>query len=119
MSDEAGPTPTERIEQLEEQIGDLQDAIRRSRRLAAAGQVGGLAGAALLVSLVIGLVDFAPIRLILGISAALGGLVLAGSRVGSTKQFERALKRTEAERNAAIDDLAFIEVDDNRGERPD
>jgi len=29
------------------------------------------------------------------------------------------LKRTEAERNAAIDGLAFIEVDDNRGERPD
>ena len=57
--------------------------------------------------------------LILGISVALGGLVLAGSSVGSTKQFERALKRTEAERNAAIDGLAFIEVDDNRGERPD
>jgi hypothetical protein len=46
---EAEPTPAEQIEQLEAQIDELREAIRRSRRLVVAGRACAFAGAALLI----------------------------------------------------------------------
>ena len=60
----------------------------------------------------LGLATLTPLRMIVGITVALGGLVLMGSSVGSTKQFELSLKRMEDERNAAIDALEFVELGD-------
>jgi tetrahydromethanopterin S-methyltransferase subunit B len=109
---EADPTPAEQIERLEAQIDELREAIQRSRRLVVAGRAGAFAGAALLVALAFGLATFTPIRMIVGISLGLGGLVLMGSSVGSTRQLELSLKRTEDERNAAIDALALVQLGD-------
>jgi hypothetical protein len=92
------PTPAEEIERLEAQIDELREAIRRSRRLAA-----------LLICLVLGLATVTPVQMIVGIAVGLGGLVLMGSSVGSTKQLELSLKQTEDERNAAIDALEFVD----------
>jgi hypothetical protein len=50
--------------------------------------------------------------MIVGISLGLGGLVLMGSSVGSTKQLELSLKQTEDDRNAAIDALALVQFGD-------
>ena len=47
--------------------------------------------------------------MIFAITFALGGLVLMGSSVGSTKQLEISLKRTEEKRNAAMNTLEFVE----------
>jgi hypothetical protein len=109
---EAHPTPAEQIERLEAQIDELREAIRRSRRLVAAGRACAFAGAALLICLALGLVTVMPVRMIVAIVVGLGGLVLMGSSVGSTKQLELSLKRTEDERNAAIDALEFVELGD-------
>ena len=109
---EADPTPTEQIERLEAQIDELREAIQRSRRLVVAGRACAFAGAALLMCLMLGLATFTPVRMIVGITVALGGLVLMGSSVGSTKQLELSLKQTEDERNAAIDALEFVELGD-------
>ena len=109
---EADPTPAEQIERLEAQIDELREAIQRSRRLVVAGRACAIAGVALLVSLILGLAFFTPIRMIVGISLGLGGLVLMGSSVGSTKQLELSLKQTEDERNAAIDALALVQLGD-------
>jgi len=89
---EADLTPAEQIERLEAQIDELREAIRRSRRLVVAGRLCAFAGAALLAALILGMAFFSPIRMIVGISLGLGGLVLMGSSVGSTKQFELSLK---------------------------
>jgi hypothetical protein len=110
---EADPTPTEQIERLEAQIDELREAIWRSRRLIVAGRACAFAGAALFICQVLGLVTVMPARMIFGIVLGLGGLVLMGSSVGSTKQLELSLKQTENERNAAIDDLEFV---DNLGD---
>jgi len=107
---EADPTPAEQIERFEAQIDELRDAIRRSRRLVVVGRACAIAGAALLVALIVGLAFFTPVRMIFGISLGLGGLVLMGSSVGSTKQFELSLKLTEDERNAAIDALKLVQL---------
>ena len=50
--------------------------------------------------------------MIVGIAVGVGGLVLMGSSIGSTKQLERSLKQTENERNAAIDALEFVDLGD-------
>ena len=109
---EADPTPADEIERLEAEIDELREAIRRSRRLVVVGRACAFIGAALLVALIVGLAVFTPVRMIVGISLGLGGLVLMGSSVGSTKQLELSLKRTEDERNAAIDALEFVELGD-------
>jgi hypothetical protein len=62
--------------------------------------------------LVLGLATVTPVRMIGGIAVGLGGLVLMGSSVGSTKQLELSLKQRENERNAAIDDLEFVDLGD-------
>ena len=107
---EAEPTPTERIERLESRIDELREAIRRSRRLALVGRACAFAGAALVVCLALGLVTLIPIRLIVGMAALMGGLVVMGSSVGSTQQLELSLKQAEQERNASIDALEFIDL---------
>ena len=73
---------------------------------------GAFAGAASLIGLTLGLATLTSVRMIVGISVALGGLVLMGSSVGSTKQLELSLKETEDKRNAAIDALQFVELGD-------
>jgi hypothetical protein len=107
---EADPTPAEQIERLEAQIDELREAIQRSRRLVVAGRACAFAGAALLICLMLGLATFTPVRMIVGITVALGGLVLMGSSVGSTKQLELSLKQTEDERDTTIDALEFVEI---------
>ena len=109
---EADPTPAEQIERLEAQIDELREAIRRSRRLVVAGRACASAGAALLICLVLGLVTVTPVQMIVGIAVGLGGLVLMGSSVSSTRQLELSLKQTEDERNAAIDALEFVDHGD-------
>jgi hypothetical protein len=112
---EADPTPADEIERLETQIDELREAIQRSRRLVVVGRTCAFAGAALLVALALGLATFTPVRMIVGISLGLGGLVLMGSSVGSTKQLELSLKQTEDERKAAIDALELVQLGDGAG----
>jgi hypothetical protein len=109
---EADLTRAEQIERLEAQIDELREAIRRSRRLVVAGRTCAFAGAALLIRLVLGLATVTPVQMIVGIAVGLGGLVMMGSSVGSTKQLELSLKQTEDERNAAIDALEFVDQRD-------
>ena len=50
--------------------------------------------------------------MIVGITLALGGLVLMGSSVGSTKQLKLSFKQTEDERNGAIEALELVALGD-------
>jgi hypothetical protein len=109
---EANPTPAEQIERLEAQIDELREAVRRSRRLVAAGRACAFAGPALLICLVLGLATVAPVQMIIGTAVGPGGLVLMGSSVGSAKQLEFSLKQAEHNRNAAIDAPKFVDLGD-------
>jgi hypothetical protein len=102
----------EQVEQLEIRIEELREAIQRSRRLIIAGRVCAVVGPALLVCFMLGLLDFTPARVIVGIALAIGGVVLMGSSRSSTEQLELTLKRTEAERNTAIDALELVQLGD-------
>ena len=102
----------EEIERLEIRIEELREAIVRSRRLMLAGRASAAVGPATLVCLMFGVLDFTPVRMIAAIALAIGGIVLAGSSRASTEQLERSLMRAEAERAAAIDGHAFIQLGD-------
>ena len=104
---ESDATPAEQIERLESQIDEMQEAIRRSRKLVVAGSACAAAGAALFFGLLLGLVSVTPVRMIVGITMGVGGLVLMGSSVGSIRELELSLKQTEEKRNAAINALEF------------
>jgi hypothetical protein len=101
------------IERLELQIEQLRDAIERSRRLRLAGRVSAVAGPLLLAGFALGLVNYTPARMIVALALAIGGIVLMGSSRSSTEELERALRRAEAERVAAIDALDLVQVGEN------
>jgi hypothetical protein len=100
----------EEIERLELRIEELREAIVRSRRLMRAGRASAVVGPALLVSMMLGVLYFTPVRMIVAIALAIGGIVLSGSSRASTEEFERSLEQTEAARNAAIDALELVEL---------
>jgi O-antigen ligase len=102
----------EEIEELEAQVEELRDSIRRSRRLMLAGRATVVIGLALLVVLLIGALDFTPTRMIVAIALAIGGVVLSGSSRSSTDELERALRLVEAERQAALDGAEFVQLGD-------
>jgi len=66
----------------------------------------------LFLASMLGLATFTPFRVLVGITGALGGVVLMGSSGGSTRQLVLSLKATEDRRNAAIDALEFGEFAD-------
>lgn len=107
----------ERIERLEAQIEELREAIERSRRLTMAGRACAVVGPALIVCLMLGLVTFTPVRMIVALSLAIGGVVLTGSSRASTEQLELSLKQAEKERRAAIDGLDLAEPGDPAREK--
>lgn len=100
----------EEIERLETRIEALRESIVRSRRLMLAGRLAAVLGPAALVLLMLGVLDVTPVRTILAIALAIGGIVLSGSSRASTEQFAGSLKRAEAARNAAIDRLNLVEA---------
>jgi hypothetical protein len=107
-----GSHPVAYIEQLEIRIEELREAIQRSRRFMMAGRTCAIIGPALLSCFVLGLLEFTPVRMVVGIALAIGGVVLMGSSRSSTEQLELALKRTEGERSAAIDALKLVQLGD-------
>jgi hypothetical protein len=100
------------IERFEIRIEELRERIARSRRLRLVGLVSAVAGPALIVGFVVGLVDYSPTRVIAAFALAIGGMVLMGSSRSSTEELERAMKQVEAERMAAIDALELVQVGD-------
>ena len=106
------------IERLELRIEELREMIARSRRLRLVGLASAVAGPALIVAFILGLVDYNPARVLVAFALAIGGMVLMGSSRSSTEELERDLKQAEGERMAAIDALELVQVGDGKGERP-
>lgn len=102
----------EEIELLELRIEELREAIERSRRLMLAGRAASVFGSALLVAILLGALEFTPVRMIVAIALGIGGIVLSGSSRSSTEQLEGQLKRAEGKRAAALDGAEFVELGD-------
>jgi hypothetical protein len=99
------------IEDIEERIDQLQDAIGRSRKLIRAGYVAMFTGIGLFAGWALNLFASGPAPIVSGIGLTLGGLVLAGSSKRSTDELMNALRDAENERLAAIDGLPLVDVE--------
>ncbi len=75
-----------------------------------AGRAAAVVGPALLLFLLVGALDFTPVRMIVAIALSIGGMVLSGSSRSSTELLERSLQRIEAERRAASQGAEFVQL---------
>jgi len=103
------------IERLELRVEELRGAIARSHKFALMGRVAAILGPTVILCFLIGLLEFTPTRAVAAIALAIGGVVMMGSSQSSTEELERALKRAEAERAAAISGLEFFDLGELSG----
>ncbi len=102
------------VAEIEAELDALADAAERSRKLALAGRVAAAIGAPTALAALSGLVGLSPTAFVAGLTAALGGVALAGSSAGSLAQTRAEIAALEARRRALIDGLSLQVVDADR-----
>lgn len=93
---------SEQIAQLELHIERLAGIAERCRKFMLAAQIVMAIGGALLIALMLRLLAFNPAVMVVGITAAIGGVVVWGSNASTLKQTESAIQAAEALRSQLI-----------------
>jgi hypothetical protein len=99
-----------RIGAAEDDIETLAEAISRSRRIVLLSRGAALAGGAWFLSSAIGLLPLDAAGLVFAIALGLGGIVSAGSSLGTIRETEARLVRVQALRDALIDRVSTLDV---------
>jgi hypothetical protein len=111
------PDYHEEIVRLEEQIDKLAATTESCRKFILAGRILMIGGAAVLVAIFIGVLQFNSSVLVLAIAAVLGGIVASGSSHSTAKEATHQLKAIEAKRTALIGEIELRLVSDRDGLR--
>src|SRR3954467_2446213 len=106
------PSLDHQIADLEEEIEQLFESARQSRKVEVAAKSAICAGGLLLLALVTGLVQSDPLWIVVAISAVLGGIALFGSNKGTQDEIAATIKRCEARRIEMIDEIELRTVND-------
>ena len=101
------PDLHEQIADLEAEIDQLAHAAERCRKIIRAAKVAMVAGALLTLLSVTGLLGLPPLAFIVGISAALGGIVIAGSNKSTLDEITAAIRAQEARRAELINGIGL------------
>ncbi|HYF53070.1 MAG TPA: hypothetical protein VEA41_02300 [Salinarimonas sp.] len=107
MTVEEAPDPRSTIAEIEARIEELADAAERSRKLVLAGRLAGWGGGILLVLVVTGVLGRAPGAFVLGLTALLGGIALAGSSGSTVEATQAEIADLERRRAAMIDGIGL------------
>lgn len=94
--------PHEEIERLEAQIDGLVVKLQSCRKFILVSQIAIIAGAALLVALLLGIIRFDATAMLAAIAALLGGIVGWGSNRSTAQEAAAELAAAEADRKALI-----------------
>ncbi len=94
--------PREDIERLEAQIDELAAKLASCRKFILVSQIAIVAGAALLVALLLGVIRFDATEMLAAIAALLGGIVGWGSNRSTAQEAAAELAVAEADRKALI-----------------
>ena len=94
--------PRAEIERLEALIEGLAAQLETCRKFALASRIAMAAGAALLVAITIGAIQFSPLAFTGAIAALLGGIVVAGSNRSTANEAAAQLAAAERDRAAMI-----------------
>jgi hypothetical protein len=90
------------IVRLEAQIDDLATRIESCRKFILVGRIAVACGCAVLIAMLIGAIQFDPAVIAVAVTAALGGIVAAGSNRSTAKEAMHELTLAEAKRTALI-----------------
>lgn len=105
------------IVRLEEQIDKLAGTTESCRKFILAGRILIIGGAAVLLAIFIGVLQFNSSVLVLAVAAVLGGIVASGSSHSTAKEAAHELKAIEAKRTALIGEIELRLVSDSDGMR--
>ena len=94
--------PHQEIERLEAQIDGLVAKLDGCRKFILVSRIAFLAGAVLLVALLLGMLRFDATEMLAAIAAMLGGLVGWGSNRSTAQEVAAELAAAEADRKALI-----------------
>ena len=94
--------PHHEIERLEAQIDELAARLASCRKFILVSRIAMLAGAVLLVALLLGLIRFDATAMLAAIAAVLGGVVGWGSNRSTAQEAAAELAAVEADRKALI-----------------
>jgi hypothetical protein len=98
------------IVQLEAQIEELAGTMENCRKFILAGRIAVVAGGAVLIAMLLGILRSDPIIMGLAAAAVLGGIVVAGSNRSTAKEAADDLTATEAKRTELISQLELQTV---------
>jgi hypothetical protein len=102
MSDQAA---RDQITQLEARIDELAESIERCRKVDLAAKITMAVGGAWLLGLTLGVVSAGVMSLIAARTAVIGGIVVFGSNVSTSRQMSAAMADAEARRADLIGSL--------------
>lgn len=102
------------IERLEAQIEGLGARLDSCRKFILVSRIAIIAGAVLLVALLLGLVRFDPTLMLAAIAAVLGGIVGWGSNRSTAQEAAAELAAAEADRKALIGTIDLHVVSEPR-----
>src|SRR5262245_22300208 len=101
----------EQIEQLEDKIESLAEAVERCRKIGLFAKAMIALGGLVVLAVVAGVIRFDPAALFGGLAAVIGGIVVGGSNFSTWQQTVRAMETAEAERNALIGQMELTVVE--------
>lgn len=101
----------DRIAALEDEIETLAEAVARSRRLVLLSRLAGWAGGGWAMASLTGLVPWDATGLVFAIGLGLGGMVFAGSSLGTIREAEQRMARNARLREQLIDAVAPAEIE--------
>lgn len=99
-----------RIGAAEDEIETLVEAVARSRRIVLLSRAAAVAGGAWLAASGVGLLPWDAAGLVFAIALVIGGIVAAGSSLGTIRETEGRLARVEAIRDGLIDRISALDV---------
>ncbi len=95
----------DQISQLEADIEDLTEAVERCRKVTLISKVAIAAGGIWLLALTLGAIRFDAGAMIASMALVIGGMVVFGSNMSTSKQTTVAIKAAEARRAELIDKI--------------
>jgi len=101
----ADDSPRDQIVRLESRLEELAEALARCRKIKLMSQIAIGAGSIWLLAWTIGIVGSNPIAMMAAISGVIGGTVMYGSNITTSREIDFAMNEAEAQRAALIGTL--------------
>ena len=95
----------DQISQLEADIEDLTEVVERCRKIILISKIAIGAGGIWLLAITLGAIRFDAVAMIASMALVIGGIVIFGSNMSTSKQTTVAINAAEARRAELIDKI--------------